>query len=185
VAHWYRLGRIGSKYGSAIWLCFRKIEHYFLKNLIWSFQSDSRIIIGIDPFICGHEKISPPERLLSFFHRKGFFTWDKLIATWQGPIPLWKEVDSMGMSESLARHWNIIRDGLRSCGLHRSLPEDVLIWKVPNASAQVCVKDIYINLIGLKIQHASPTFPSIFWKTRCPLKLTYFAWLVFHNKNLS
>lgn len=56
MAHWYRLGRIGSKHGSAIWLSFRKIEHYFLKNLIWSFQSGSKIIIGIDPFISGREK---------------------------------------------------------------------------------------------------------------------------------
>lgn len=185
MAHWYRLGRIGSKHGSAIWLSFRKIEHYFLKNLIWSFQSGSKIIIGIDPFISEREKIYIPENLLSFFHRKGFFTWDKLIASWQGPVPMWIEADSLGMCDSLARQWNSIRDGMRSSGLFRSLPVDVLVWKVPNAKSQVCVKDIYINLIGLKIAHASPLFPPIFWRARCPPKFIFFAWLVFYNKNLS
>jgi len=89
------------------------------------------------------------------------------------------------MSESLARQWNIIREGLRSYGFHRSMPEDFLIWKVPKANAQVCVKDIYTNLIELKAMHSSPKFPSAFWKTGCPPKLIYFSWLVFHNRNLS
>jgi len=71
--HWFRLGRIGTTYGSAIWLSFRKIEQYFLKNMKWSLQSDSRILIGIDPLMCGRENITIPERLLIFFHRKRFF----------------------------------------------------------------------------------------------------------------
>lgn len=151
IVHWYRVGGIGSKYGFAIWLSFRKIEYYFLKNLIWSFQSDNRLFIGTDSFISRCEKIYVLVNLLSFFHRKGFFTWDKLIAAWQGPIPLWREADSLGMCDFLARQWNIIRDGLISSGIYHSLPEDVLVWKVPNARSQVCVKDIYLNLIGLKI----------------------------------
>lgn len=88
ISYWYRLGRIGSSYGLAIWLSFRKVEKYFLSNLTWSFQSSSQILIGANPFLSGQEEIVSPESLLNFFHRKGSFTWDKLIAEWQGPLPL-------------------------------------------------------------------------------------------------
>lgn len=74
ISYWFRLGRIGSIYGSAIWLSFRKIEGFFLKYLVWSFQSGSRILIGFDTFLSGQEEIILPGTLLNFFHRKGFFT---------------------------------------------------------------------------------------------------------------
>ena len=181
----FRIGRIEATYGSAIWLSFRKIEQYFLKNLKWSLQSGSRIIIGIDPILSSWESISIPERLLIFFHRNGIFMWDKLIIAWQGPLPLWKEAIDLGMSESLAKHWNTVKDALRSYSFHRSRPEDYLIWRVPKENLQVRVKDIYTDLIGLKTMHSCPKYPQVFQKSGCPPKLIYFSSLVFHNKNMS
>lgn len=50
LSHWFRLGRIGSSYGSPIWLSLRKIESFFLENLIWRFQYGKKILIGKDFF---------------------------------------------------------------------------------------------------------------------------------------
>lgn len=45
---WFRKGKTGASYGSSIWLSFHKLETYLLKNLIWCFQSGSKILIGKD-----------------------------------------------------------------------------------------------------------------------------------------
>lgn len=169
---------------SKIWLSFRKLEQYFLKNLKWCFQSGSRILIGLDPISSGHECISIPERILFFLHCKGIFTWDKLIAGYHGPLPIWKMANDLGLSQSLKCLWTPVRNILRSCGFLRSSPHDYLAWDLPTANFQVCVKDIYADMISLKPVHSS-IFPIAFWKLGCSPKLIYFSWLVFYNKNLS
>ncbi len=88
LSYWFRMGRIGSIYGSASWLSFHKIEGLFLKNLIWSFQSGIKILIGMDTFLSRQEDMTLLKALLKFFHMKGYFTWDKLIAEWNGPLPI-------------------------------------------------------------------------------------------------
>jgi len=40
-------------------------------------------------------------------------------------------------------------------------------------------------MISYRSSNSQSTFPYVFWKARCPLKYIHFAWLVFHNKNLS
>ena len=88
ISFWYSKGRIGSSHRSSIWLSLHKIERLFLENLIWSFQSGKKILIGKDVFLSGTEEISIPESLLTFLHRKGILFWDSLITRWQGPIPI-------------------------------------------------------------------------------------------------
>lgn len=124
-------------------------------------------------------------RLLSFFHKKGIFTWDKFITAWQGPTLLWKDANDLRMPESLVMLWNFVKDSLGSCEFHRSGSADPLIWTVPNAKLSVRVKDIYSDIINLKVSHSSFIYPLMFWKSGCPLKLIFFSWLVFHNKNLT
>lgn len=160
ISYWFRLGRTGSNYGSAISLSFQKVEKFFLRNLTWSFQSGSRILIGIDSFLGGQEEIVLPDSLLNFFYRKRIFTWDKLIDEWQGPFPLWKEADSMEMSDHLARQWRNLRTLLRNCDIYQSLDADVLIWKDLKGTSLIRVKDIYQNMIGLKKCSPKPDFPS-------------------------
>lgn len=116
--YWFRIGRIGGTYGSAIWLSFRKIEQYFLRNLKWSLQFGNKILIGIDPILSGRESISILERLLILFHINGIFTWDKLISAWKGPLPLWKRANDLDMPDPLASLWNSVKEALRSCGFH-------------------------------------------------------------------
>lgn len=108
--YWYRLGRIGTKYGSAIWLSFRKLEKFFLKHLKWCLQSGSRILIGVDPILSGRERISILEKILLFLHYKGFFTWDKLIVGWHGPHPTWKSADDLGLPQSIKCLWTPVCD---------------------------------------------------------------------------
>eukprot|EP00253_Pinus_taeda_P010699 PITA_10699 len=159
ISHWFRLGRIGSTYGE--------------------------ILIGIDHFLSGVEEIIVPKTLIKFFHRKGFFFWDKLISDWQGSIPLWKEAENMEMPDSIARKWENIRTCLRNYDIYRSSESDCLIWKDSKGINLVRVKDIYQNMIGLKGALLSPIFPIVFWKSGCPSKMVYFSWFTFHNKNLS
>jgi len=185
IKHWYKKGRIGSKYGSAIWLSFWKIEHYFLKNLKWKFQMGSIIFIGIDPFVGGREAISIPKQLLCFFHRIGIFTWDKLISACHGPIPIWKEAYNLDMPAPMADLWNSTISYLKGYGFHRSGTTDYLVWSAPNTNLAVQVKDIYSNLISLKALSCNSIFPLLLWKLGCPPKSIFFSWLVFYNKNLT
>lgn len=50
---------------------------------------------------------------------------------------------------------------------------------------QAQVKDIYSDIISSKVPHTSSKFPVALWKSRCPLKMICFTWLVFNNKNLT
>lgn len=48
----------------------------------------------------------------------------------------------------------------------------------------VTAKEVYHNMI---MQQAldSPIFPQIYWKDGCTSKMILFAWLAFHNRNLT
>jgi len=52
---WIRQRQIGSSNGSMIWRGFQKMEPFFRKNLIWKFQTGSKIMIGIDDFAGAEE----------------------------------------------------------------------------------------------------------------------------------
>eukprot|EP00253_Pinus_taeda_P024795 PITA_24795 len=182
---WFREGRIGAPYGSPIWLSFHKIENFFLKNLIWRFQFGNNILIGKDQFLSGAEEINVPIPLLNFFHRRDLFFWDSLIATWQGSIPLWKDAGTLKMPGPIALQWEHIRMNLKNCGFFCSEESDSLSWKTSKGLNGIRVKDVYLNLIGLKQSSHIPIFPRIFWKAACPPKMIFFSWLSFHNKNLS
>lgn len=92
---------------------------------------------------------------------------------------------SSTIPESLSSQWELIRNILRSCSIIRSMPQDFLIWNLSNANSQVCVKNIYADMIGSKPMPSYPSFPPTFWKSGCAPKFFYFSWLVFYNKNLS
>jgi len=57
LSYWFRENNIGSSLGSAIWRGFRKLEPFFRQNLIWKFQTGSKIMIGWDEFARGVGKI--------------------------------------------------------------------------------------------------------------------------------
>lgn len=88
-----------------------------MKNLVWHFQSGKRILIGKDTFLSGSEEIVVPESFLAFLHRRGIFFWDGLISEWLGPIPMWRDADSLQMPNALAAQWAHLRIKLRNSGI--------------------------------------------------------------------
>lgn len=54
-----------------------------------------------------------------------------------------------------------------------------------NAIAPARVKDIYSDIISSKALISVSNFPMVLWKSSCPPRMIFFAWLVFNNKNLS
>lgn len=182
---WYRTRTIGPRQGSAIWHSLRKIESYFITRLKWRLYIGSRILIGIDPILCGHCDISIPENLSAYLHRRGFFTWNNLIESWQGSSPIWKDENALCLPDVLGGIWKSITELLNRSGTHRHGNADHLIWSVSNARNPVTVRDIYLDMILSKITPAHVSFPTVFWKAGCPLKYIHFVWLVFHNKNLT
>jgi len=182
---WFHFGSIWVKCGSTIWNSLRKIEKYFIGNLKWSFHSGNRILIGIDPIMSGHETISISDRLLFFLHGKGFLTWDKLISSCQGPLPIWKLAAELNLPEPLSSQWDSVKTVLRSCSFIKTMSWDFLIWKLSNVNILVCVKNIYVNMIGSRSVLSYPSLSSTFWNIGCTPKYIYFSWLVFYNKNLS
>eukprot|EP00253_Pinus_taeda_P003310 PITA_03310 len=184
LAYWLRRKQLASPGGSLVWHSFQNIGKFFLENLFWHFQTCENILIGKDCFMSGSEKIEIQVPLLNFFHRQGIFFWGSLIAEWNGPFPIWKDADHMQMPADIASLWNSIKVRLRNCGIFRSKEHDILIWKSSKILYEVQVKDVYKDLISKVPSRLNPSFPAILWKSGCPLKMTLFAWLAFHNRNL-
>lgn len=178
ISFWFRKGRIGSPFGSSIWLSLRKIEIYFLENLVWRFHSGKKILIGKDHFLSGFEVIDVPESLLSFFHRKGFFYWDNLIVGWQGSIPIWKEAGCLGLQGDLARQWEIIRTRLRNCGIFHSAHYDSLIWILKRDKLYSSERHIPESL-WFKESSSQPFLSSHILEIRVPIQNYFIFMFVF------
>lgn len=116
---------------------------------------------------------------------KGIFTWDKIILDWTGLSPIWKSAERIGLRAPLSSVWVQVTTSLQACGIMRRGPSDHLYWFSPNAFAPICVKDIYSELITTLVPGTAPIFPTALWKTRCPPRMIFFAWLLFSNKNLT
>eukprot|EP00253_Pinus_taeda_P011741 PITA_11741 len=97
---WFRRNSMGTKKGSSIWLSFRKIQLFSLENLRWKLYSGSSILIGFDSIVNGLDSSFSP-RLVSFFHAKGIFTWDRLIKSWSHSS---LGCTSLGSSEKFAAY---------------------------------------------------------------------------------
>lgn len=63
--------------------------------------------------------------------------------------------------------------------------DDHLRWFSSGSSATILVKDVYSDLIHSMAPASAPLFPTSLWKTGCPPRMIYFAWLLFNNKNLT
>jgi len=109
----------------------------------------------------GQECVFFPENLLIFLHRNGCFTWDKLISSWSGPIPLWKDGHDLHLPGPLLPVWKSVKETLCSLGIHRSGTEDHLMWIVPNAKSPARVKDIYTDMISSKAPSSSSLYPLV------------------------
>lgn len=62
---------------------------------------------------------------------------------------------------------------------------DDIIWKNSKSLNGVRVKEVYQILMDKMDPQHSPIFPATFWKSECPSKMIFFAWLLFRNRNLS
>lgn len=142
-------------------------------------------MIGRDSFLCGKEEIDIPGSLLEFLHRKGIFFWDGLINKWNGPFPIWYEASCLNMQADIALSWDHIKTKLRNGGFFRSFDHNFLTWRISDRMDSICVKDIYRLLLSEGRQLCNNAFPGIFWKSGCQSKMVFFAWLTFHNKNLT
>lgn len=185
IQYWYRTKSFGKNQGSVIWSSLTKVSQYFFKRMLWKFQSGNHILIGIDP-ISGVQSDSPfLEKLLTAFHQKGIFFWAQVINGWQGSIPTWKTTNELGLEASPTDSWNKIIWDMKLAGLYRSEVNDSIIIQIKEGKSNVQVKDIYLSMIANHMDVSRCIFPVSFWKTGVPLKITLFAWLVFHDKNLT
>eukprot|EP00253_Pinus_taeda_P035371 PITA_35371 len=184
--------RMGYQGSSAFWL--RAImphlveRHFRLQPMEQSNPTEiheGSVLIGIDPIICDHGDLHIPMDLTTHLQRHGIFTWNKLITEWRGSTPIWKDGTALNLLDILDGNWISIKDTLSQGGFHRHGPVDHLIWTVCKNRRPVSIRDIYTHMISYRSPNSQSTFPYVFWKARCPLKYIHFAWLVFHNKNLT
>eukprot|EP00253_Pinus_taeda_P036565 PITA_36565 len=124
-------------------------------------------------------------RVGSIGTRQGSAIWYSLRKIEQYFIMRLKWRIFTGNSILIGGIWKSITEHLYQCGFHRHGNADQLIWSVSNARRPVRVRDIYLDMILSKIPPSRESFPVVFWKAGCPLKYIHFAWLVFHNKNLT
>lgn len=88
------------------------------------------------------------------------------------------------MPHEIAQHWNRVKSKLQNGGIFRTRDSDFLAWNLPKEAEDVSVKGIYHQLIRQQ-SLGSSIFPQIFWKDGFPSKMILFAWLAFHNRNLT
>lgn len=113
-----------------------------MKTLKRRIYIGNMILIGIDPIMCGHNYIIIPGNLLSFLHKSGIFSWHKLIFSWHGSTPVWKDAKELCMSDELGVVWKTITDYFGYHGLRCFGMMDHLSWSVPNSQLPVRVRDI-------------------------------------------
>lgn len=184
IEYWYRRNSLGIKRESAIWHSLRKIQSFFMGNLRWRVFSGSSILIGFDSIMNG--LASPlPHALVSFFHSRGIFTWDKLIKSWSLTSPVWKDEVDLLMPPSIFSIWSSVRHVLQGLAIRRTGTKDVLAWNLPRSPLPVRVKDLYVALSSGSAITGQLIFPPSLWKVSCPLKMILFTWLLFRNRNLS
>lgn len=183
MVYWFRRKSLGIRSGSFIWKSFRKLQSFFLGNLKWTLSFGSYVFIGLDPTLHKLELLIPPDLLL-FFLSKGLFTWNKLIHSWISQTPVWKNADDLSIPLPLRPLWDSAVNSFTSKGSLQSSCADELIWSLEKPAHLITVKDLYAAL-SLGLPPPSPSFPPIFWKASCPLKMILFSWLLFSNRNLS
>lgn len=173
------------QHGSAIWLSFRRVQHFFLSNLKWQIHSGRKVLLGIDSFAGFRGSSSVPSSILFHLHRAGLFSWDRVIKDWNGSSPVLMDAPDVGIPPDLFPHWDFLKTSLLQGGFACSADDDHLVWSLSPSSSHAIVKDIYMHLIALSNRMISKRFPALWWNLGCPLKVTLFTWLVFSNKNLT
>eukprot|EP00253_Pinus_taeda_P021358 PITA_21358 len=150
----------------------------------WSVTIQQKYLKGRGLKLC-KQSFFLPDNVISALRRLGIFTWDKVILDWTGLFPIWKFAEQIGLPAPLSSVWVQVSSSLQASGIMRSGPSDHLYWFSTNVSAPINVKDIYIELIATLVPVSTPIFPTVLWKTGCPPRMIYFAWLLFSNKNLT
>lgn len=123
----------------------------FRRNMIWKFQSGTKIIIGLDEFAGAGGKIHISSQLLKDLHNRGIFYWAKVIQKWEGAIPIWKSTTELLLSGELGRQWNSIITSLRAHGIFHSADMDYLIWKGYGGSSSVFFQTYIPSVTNLRI----------------------------------
>eukprot|EP00253_Pinus_taeda_P023722 PITA_23722 len=180
---WYRRGVIGIRGGSAVWRSLKSVESFFISKLKWHIHSGSQILLGKDPIAskCG---FFLPENIISALHHRGHFTWDHIIDEWNDATPSWKSAAQLCLPPTLAPTWSQAILSLQAAGITRYGSHDSLRWS-SGSSTSILVKDVYTDLFQSTAPAHAQLFPSPLWKTGCPPRMTFFAWLLFHNRNLT
>eukprot|EP00253_Pinus_taeda_P031661 PITA_31661 len=184
IVFWYRRNSLGKRRGSAIWMGFRKLQHFFMENLRWNIFSGTSIHIGFDRLLHGPSTFFPLP-LAHFLHSKGIFTWNKLIKSWSHTSPVWNEATDLHLPPSLSPLWSSFVQGLSNMAIKRAASKDSLVWALPSKPLPISVKNIYAALTNHPASSSHMIFPPPLWKISCPLKMVLFLWLVFCNKNLT
>eukprot|EP00253_Pinus_taeda_P006727 PITA_06727 len=183
ILFWYRRGNIGIRGGSAVWRSLISVETYFISKLKWHIHSGSQILLGKDPIVskCG---FFLPENIIAALHHRGHFTWDHIIDAWHGTSPSWKSAAQLRLPPHLEPIWSQAVLSLQAAGFARHESADSLRW-FSGSSSSILVKDVYIDLFQPMAPAHAQLFPSPLWKTGCPPRMTFFAWLLFYNRNLT
>lgn len=100
-------------------------------------------------------------------------------------LPVWKTAEQLGLPPPLSPVWLQVLSSLQIAGIARCGPSDHLRWSSTSSSASISVKDVYSELIFTLAPTPAPIFPSTLWKSGCPPRMIYFAWLLFNNRNLT
>lgn len=162
-----------------------KFSHYFLQNICWAFGSGHRTLIGHDYIMGISNDIPISEELVHRLHNPGIFYWNQVISTWNGNFPIWCMTNEMVLVHNLAGEWARIWSELQRAGVRREHGGDKITWRGKMKSNCVVVVDIYHTLCLRGSLSVEVCEFYKFWKTKVPIKIIVFVWLVWKSKNLT
>lgn len=185
LAYWLRRKQLGSPRGSPVWHSLRNIGKKNSGKSILAFSNRWKYSHWKRLFYEWFWSDWDSRATAKLFPQARHFLLGKSYCWMEWSHPPRKDADHLRMLADIASLWDIVKVRLRNCGIFRSKEHDNLIWKSSKVLYEVQVKDVYKDLISKVPSLLKPSFPAILWKSGCPLKMILFAWLAFHNRNLT
>lgn len=156
-----------------------------MQSLAWKLGSSHKIIIRSDQILGTGEDYRISDIFIHCINSRGIFFWKQVISAWRGPFPIWKCIVELGLNGQMAREWEQIITGTKLLSICREGDRDQIALTSQMKAENVMVADIYSTLCHQKVHHLVICDFYNFWKTKVPINIILFLWLVWKNKNLT
>lgn len=125
---------------------------------------------------------------MHFIHKlshRGLFFISDLISHWEYGAPIWKTFERLGLQDEDKDLWLNTISVFQGAGFSFQPAGDRIVWGGSYKGPNICVKDLYTNLIAeASTPNVIPGFTKA-WKWSIPHKILLFNWLLWKGRILT